>query len=153
MTSFRSWEGFSPVPAGLSEQFNPDRRRHHRRRWRERLARWWWRWWWFGWRWRSEHWHGDRRQPRNLHDHRPLRARIWSGWLAVRRPLHRRWRRWWRNAVADVDRDDRPRNGLTARRGANHGTIRRWAVHRCRLIGDLKTRVPHPLQRRVHLQG
>ena len=42
---------------------------------------------------------------------------------------------------------------MTARRGANHGTIRRWAVHRCRLIGDLKTGVPQPLTRRVHIEA
>jgi hypothetical protein len=38
------------------------------RRWPARLA--WWRWRRFGRRWRSEQWHGDWRQPRNLHDRR-----------------------------------------------------------------------------------
>src|SRR3954451_20866915 len=98
---------------------------------RARLAGWRWRrfgrrWRWFGRRWRSEQWHGDWRQPRNLHDRRAdLRGSAWSGWLANRRPLHWTWRRCRRDAVADVDSDDRPRNGLTARRRANHGTIRR----------------------------
>src|SRR4051812_17700115 len=113
-----------------------------------RLAGWWRRWWWwFGRRWRSENWHGDRRQPWNLHNRRTYLRR------EARRTLVRRWRRWCRwNPVADVDRDDRPREGLTARRRADHGPIRRRAVHRCRLVGDLEAGFLEALTRRIQFQ-
>src|SRR6185312_9008340 len=89
------------------------RRRSAGWRWR---WRWWWRWWW---RWRSEERQGKRRQPRNLHHRHALRRWRWD----VRRALDRTWRRCRRNPVAGVDRDDRPWEGLTARRGPHDGAI------------------------------
>src|SRR4051812_50092608 len=86
-----------------------------------RLAGWWRRWWWwFGRRWRSENWHGDRRQPWDLHNRRTyLRGE-------ARRTLVRGGRRGGRgDSGAGVGRGDRPRGGLTAPRRAHPGPLRR----------------------------
>src|SRR5271166_1329326 len=106
---------------------------------------------WSGRRWRSQ---GDRRQPRDLDYQR--RGRGWFVLTVSRNngpALHRSRRRCRRNPVADVDRDDRPRDDLTARRGPYHGTIGLVAVDRGGLVGDLETGVLEALTRRVHLQA
>ena len=57
-----------------------------------------------------------------------------------------------RDAVADLDRDDRAGNGLAVRGGPDHLAVLRTAVHRIGLVGDLESGVLETLARPVDVQ-